>query len=333
MSPELSIIIPAYNASKYIEACITSIFSGTYNNMEVLLIDDGSTDGTGELCDRLTERYPAIRLFHTDNRGIAEARNLGIEQAVGQYISFVDSDDLVSPIMFESMVKHMNSDVPLVVCRYLRRQENETMQLNSSVASYETVGQTELMKRLIDDEYGAFAWNKIFRKDIIDAKQIRFPQNCRAIEDMYFTWTYVQQCNKAVFINDALYCYIMHSSSIMNTFRKNRTVDNCYINLPQGWRFCAETVEKFAPELVPLPIARTTMFYQTVLRKLKNPSNDFIEEAIAYVQQNKSVLRHYRWGWKYYLSAIVLSISYPLWSAVFRKGIRSAQICEDHDLS
>ena len=130
MSPELSIIIPAYNASKYIEACITSIFSGTYNNMEVLLIDDGSTDGTGELCDRLTERYPAIRLFHTDNRGIAEARNLGIEQAVGQYISFVDSDDLVSPIMFESMVKHMNSDVPLVVCRYLRRQENETMQLN-----------------------------------------------------------------------------------------------------------------------------------------------------------------------------------------------------------
>ena len=65
MSPELSIIIPAYNASKYIEACITSIFSGTYNNMEVLLIDDGSTDGTGELCDRLTERYPAIRLFHT----------------------------------------------------------------------------------------------------------------------------------------------------------------------------------------------------------------------------------------------------------------------------
>lgn len=119
MSPELSIFIPDYNASEYIEACITSIFSETYNNFEVLLIDDGSTVGTGELCDRLAERYPAIRLFHTDNHGIAEARNLGIEQAVGQYIGFVDSDDLVSPIMFESMVKHMSSDVPLVVCRYL----------------------------------------------------------------------------------------------------------------------------------------------------------------------------------------------------------------------
>ncbi|MGN1008290.1 MAG: glycosyltransferase family 2 protein, partial [Butyricicoccus sp.] len=228
MAVALSVIIPAYNAVEYIEACVESIIAGTFHDLEVLLIDDGSTDGTGPLCDRLAEKYTAVRVFHTDNRGLAEARNLGIEHAAGQYIGFADADDTVAPNMFESMVKGMSEDVQLVVCRYLRCQEKEAQRMGSPVNAKETVNQAETMERLMKTEYGAFVWNKLFRKEILQAEHIRFPQNCRATEDLFFTWEYVQHCKKAVFLDVPLYFYIMRSGSIMNTFRQSRTVVSHY---------------------------------------------------------------------------------------------------------
>ena len=123
MSAVLSIIIPVYNAVQYIEMCVESIFSGTSRDLEVLLIDDGSTDASGLLCDQLAKKYSGIRVFHTENRGLAEARNLGLQHAAGQYIGFVDADDTVAPNMFETMLRCMREDIQLVACRFLRCQE------------------------------------------------------------------------------------------------------------------------------------------------------------------------------------------------------------------
>lgn len=322
MPPKLSVIIPAYNTAKYIEECVDSVISGTYRDLEVLLVDDGSTDGTGRLCDRLAEKYSSIRVFHTNNRGLSEARNLGIEHATGQYIGFVDSDDVVAPNMFQTMVRYLTSDVQLVVCRYLRYQEDDVKLIGKQANSINVVNQAGAMERLIQNEYGPFVWNKLFSKKILDTKHIRFPKDRRICEDLFFTWEYIKHCKKAVFIEDSLYFYIMHNGSIMNTFRQSRTVDRRYVDLPRGWRYCAETVEEFSPELMNIPKARAAMFYQTVLRKLENPEIEYIEEAITYVKQNKAALCRYRWGWKYYLSAIVLCMSYSCWAEIFRKPLR-----------
>lgn len=321
MSAKLSVIVPAYNTAEYIEECVESIISGTYRDLEVLLVDDGSTDGTGPLCDHLAEKYSSIRVFHTNNRGLSEARNLGIEHATGQYIGFVDSDDEVAPNMFETMVRYMTSDVQLVVCRYLRYQEDDVKLVGKQANSKNIVTQTGAIERLIKNEYGPFVWNKLFSKKILDTKHIRFPKDHRICEDLFFTWEYIKHCKKAVFIEDSLYFYIMHKGSIMNTFRQSRTVACRYVDLPRGWRYCAETVEAFVPELMNMPKARAAMFYQTVLRKLENPEIEYIEEAIAYVKKNKSALLHYKWGFKYYLSGVVLNISYPLWAKIFRRGL------------
>lgn len=325
MPASLSIIIPAYNAAEYIEECVESVISGTCRELEVLLIDDGSTDRTGHLCDCLAEKYSAVQVFHTDNQGIAEARNLGIDHASGQYIGFVDADDTVTPNMFDEMINCMSSDIQLVVCRYHRCKENDKGLVDEPTNSKVLVNQAGTVERLLKNEYGAFVWNKLFRKEILEAEHIRFPKNSRSMEDLFFTWTYVKHCDKAVFIEDSLYFYVMHSNSIMNAFRQKRIVANHYVSLPRGWRFCAETVEKLAPELKNEPKARTVMFYQTVLRKIEKPETEYIEEATAYVKQNKFILCHYLWGWKYFPSAVMLSISYPLWSSIFRRGIAERQ--------
>ena len=141
------------------------------------------------------------------------------------------------------------------------------------------------------------------------------------MEDMYFIMDYLIHCRKAVFLDEQLYYYITTDGSITSTFRDNRTVGSVYLDLPRSWRFCTEVMESLSDELGNQARARTVMFYQTVLRKLEKPDTQYIDETIAYVKKNKSALLHYKWGYKYYLSGLVLSISYPLWSKIFRRGL------------
>ena len=103
MKPLISVIVPVYNIIEYLPRCVHSITSQTYENLELLLVDDGSTDGTGELCDRLAAEDGRIRVFHKENGGSSSARNLGISQAKGEYLGFVDSDDYVEPDMYERL--------------------------------------------------------------------------------------------------------------------------------------------------------------------------------------------------------------------------------------
>ncbi|MBP5198995.1 MAG: glycosyltransferase, partial [Lachnospiraceae bacterium] len=117
--PKISVIVPVYNTLDYLERCVKSIMDQTYENIEIILVDDGSTDGSGELCDKLSEDFlgnkdenknenkKTIKVLHKDNGGSSSARNLGIKNATGKYLGFVDSDDFVSPQMYEELVNGM----------------------------------------------------------------------------------------------------------------------------------------------------------------------------------------------------------------------------------
>lgn len=321
MAVSLSIIIPAYNVVSYLEDCIESIMAGTYHDFEILLIDDGSVDGTGSLCDRLAEKYSIIQVFHTTNSGLANARNLGIDHASGQYVGFVDADDVIAPNMFEALVYCMGPDIDMTACRF-RRCRREELDATEIPITHQTItNQTDTAQKVMTGGYGQYVWNKLYKAEVIEKNEIRFRKDCRAMEDMYFIMDYLIHCRKAVFLDEQLYYYITTDGSITSTFRDNRMVGSVYLDLPRSWRFCTEVMESFSHELGNQARARTVMFYQTVLRKLEKPDTQFIDETIAYVKKNKSALLHYKWGYKYYLSGLVLSISYPLWSKIFRRGL------------
>lgn len=321
MSVALSVIVPAFNAIDYLEDCITSIIGGSYRNFEIILIDDGSTDGTSELCDSLKEKYAEIRVFHTENHGISSARNLGLENAAGKFIGFVDSDDTVSPNMFEALVHAMISGVQLAACQFVRCVRNVVPNADTEPLQYITTNQVGAAAHILRGSYGPYVWNKLYRKDILDANSIRFLINSQGAEDQFFNASYLQYCEKATFLNQKMYNYITTGGSITSTFRTSRTVSNSYISLPKSWRYTAEVMADISPDLRVWAQARATMFYQTVLRKIENPDKQYVGEAIEYVKQNKATLLHYKWGFKYYLSAIVLSASYPLWAKIFRRRL------------
>lgn len=321
MSIELSLIIPAYNVAPYLESCIDSIAANTYQDYEILLIDDGSTDETGTIGDNLARKYEKIRVFHTENRGLCAARNLGLEHAKGKYIGFVDSDDLVAPNMLEALVSNMTDDVQMVACFFVRCGRTDRLADNPSSQSAHKADSRETARQVLYGGYGCNVWNKIFRKSVLDEHGIRFRTTVAVAEDLYFVTDYLPHCKQAVFIDGQLYYYIMNDGSIMNTFRENQSISAKYVGLPRAWSYTAEVVQPISNELVIYARSRAAMFYQTVLRKLENPSPEYIAEAVAYVKKHRSVLLRYRWGWKYYLSAMVLGLGYELWALVFRRNI------------
>ena len=321
MDVKLSIIVPAYNAAKYLPDCLNSILASTYRDFEILLINDGSVDNTATICDCFQQQYPQIRVFHTENQGLPAARNLGLDHAIGNLIGFVDEDDLIAPDMFETLIDAMTPAVQLSTCCYFRRIRNDVSLPQSNTCTAVFYNQVDTAKLILRGAAGPYVWNKLYRKDVLDSHGIRFRPDSQGAEDQFFNAEYLQYCAHAAFVDKQLYFYITTNGSITSTFRQNRTVSNKYISLPQAWRFTADIMEEISADLAHWSQARACMFYQTVLRKIENLNEAYITEAISYVRKHCVTLRHYHWGYKYYLSALLLCTSYPLWIKIFRKGL------------
>lgn len=316
MSVDLSIIVPAYNAEAYLEPCMESIMASTYQNFEVLLVNDGSGDGTGALCDRLAERYPKIRVFHTENQGVSMARNLGIDHARGTYIGFVDADDLVAPDMFGTLLSEMTDGAELACCRFrkCKREEISALERTGDI-QIRTGG--EIAEQILSNYFSAYVWSKVFRRDVLEEHRIRFKQGY-LMEDQYFIADYLRVCRKAVFYEDAFYYYIDTPGSITNNFRRRRQVEYRYVHIPRGWVYTADAISGY-PKMNTLARARAAMTYQSVLRKLTPEDDAFTAEAIAYIRKNNHLLLRHRWGVPYFISGCILCLNYRLWKAVFRR--------------
>lgn len=312
----LSIIVPAYNAEKYLEECVNSILCGQYQNFEVLLVDDGSTDGTGALCDQLAMRCNKIKVFHIKNQGSSVARNFGIEQASGKYIGFVDADDLVAPEMFEMMVSKMEEDVQLACCRFHRCKRDEIVP--SELSDYYSVETGEnVLVQIAFNYFEMYVWNKLFRRDILMSNQVRFKKGY-LMQDQYFVADYLRGCDKAVFLDARLYYYCDTDGGVINKLHNSPTLPAKYMAFPRGNRYVAELFPQFKRVNKKYRL-RAAASYMRLLRKIEPENDAFTEEAVAYVRKNLILLMTERQYLKFFVSGVVLSISYPLWKWLLRK--------------
>ena len=224
--------------------------------------------------------------------------------------------------MFGTMVNSMAEDIQLSICDFHRSKREDAEEIfKGNFGEILKLNQVEIAKQICGGRSGPYVWNKIYRRDILEKFQIRFMPNIRVAEDQFFNVDYVLHCTKAVYIKRKMYGYIITEGSIMNYFRKNYVVDEQYISLPRVWRYTSEAMENVSNELVDFSRAKSAMFYQTVLRKLQSPSEEYINESIDYVKKHKKQLRLFKWGVKYYISALALCANYKLWAKMFRHGI------------
>lgn len=237
MEDKLSVIIPVYNVSNYLRRCIDSLLNQTYKNIEIILVDDGSTDGSGDICEEYKLKYSKICVIHLTNGGVSRARNIGIDNASGDWITFVDSDDFIVPDMYEVLVNNAhNYQVPISVCGYKCIDDKDILRFNESEVYAENafkLNMVDSFSNLLDFEgkYGWPLWNKIYKANLIQGHY--FNEKLKNYEDLlylYELYTSVQGLS-TVYTDSEKYCYIIRkdSASHQAVFRESNlsSLDIC----------------------------------------------------------------------------------------------------------
>lgn len=206
----ISVIIPVYNVETYLRMCVGSICQQTYHNLEIILVDDGSSDNSGVICDKLKLTDNRIKVIHKKNGGLSSARNAGLEIAQGEFISFVDSDDTIHPKMMETLLSLIkNNDI--AICGHQEIKETHLPQQIISFSKDETLTQSELWTEVFCKLNNA-AWNKLYRKNLIGC--LRFTEKLLHGEDLIFNLNYICICKSGAINRTPLYNYLKREGSI-----------------------------------------------------------------------------------------------------------------------
>ena len=222
--PTVSIIIPVYNVEKYLPSLLDSILSQTYEDYEVILIDDGSSDSSGRICDTYTSKDQRIRSIHKDNGGVSSARNIGIEEAHGEYVYFCDADDELFPQTLQILVKYMEQGHKFVMAGY-EVVDGATSE-QSPAFDPKIITPSEGLVSLFDspdNRYNGYLWTKLFRTDIIKENQILFQPEIHYNEDRLFIFEYLTHMNGTVaYISTPIYRYFKRQESAMSSIHRGQ---------------------------------------------------------------------------------------------------------------
>lgn len=216
MNPLITIIVPVYNIEKYIVKCIESILKQTINDIEVILVDDESTDNSGKICDRYALIDKRVKVIHQSNKGLSGARNSGIDIARGKYIGFVDGDDYIYPDMFEALVKlleHNNVDCACCGYDYFDENKNAIEKIHRNNKLYFMNNKDAIERMFFTKYYQCYAWNKLWKREMFN--KIRYPEG-KVFEDICTTYELFKECNNIVFMQSSKYIYRIRSGSITN---------------------------------------------------------------------------------------------------------------------
>lgn len=218
MNELISIVIPIYKVELYLERCIQSVMMQTYHNLEIILVDDGSPDRSGDICEDFAKKDSRIKVCHKTNGGLSDARNYGVERSHGMYITFIDADDYIAPnyieYLFNLLIRY---DADISCCCMIKTIENTVAYtINTAIPKERILTGKEACRELLGGSYGILvtAWGKLYRSKIV--RKYPFPVG-RKHEDEATTCKYYYEANKVVIGNYCLYAYYQNSNSIMHT--------------------------------------------------------------------------------------------------------------------
>lgn len=217
MTNYISIIVPIYKVEKQLERCIKSILNQTFTNFELILVDDGSPDNCGNICNQYKRQDKRVKVIHKENGGLSDARNAGLNIATGKYIGFVDSDDIIHSEMYERMyncITKYNADI--VQCKFKKFKSiediNKLSNINNINIEYYT-SKEAIMDMIDNNKINVNTWNKLYKRELFENE--RFPKG-KIHEDEFLTYKLMYESNKIAYINEELYYYYQNDNGIMN---------------------------------------------------------------------------------------------------------------------
>lgn len=224
--PIISIIVPVYNAALFLEQCLTALLKQTYPHLQIICIDDGSTDGSAQILDQYAAQHACIQVTHQKNMGTGTTRNNGLREATGTYVMFCDADDTFEPTMCEQMLNTLlqeNVDVVMCDCHIVQTDQRQRGYIQADQGNYFRLSITG--KHQLTDQHrcriNSVLWDKIFKKSIIDQYHITFPPSLLNHEDAAFIWQYLAVSSSYYGLNQQLYRYMLQNNSLMTELHAN----------------------------------------------------------------------------------------------------------------
>ena len=213
--PKISVIVAVYNAEKYIRRCVDSLLNQTFADFEILLINDGSKDKSGEICDDYAKKDNRVKVFHKENGGVSHTRQYGIEKALGEYTIHADPDDYVESTYLEDLYKEAeNTDADMVICDFDNQERLATTYMKQEPTSLQP---DSVLHDLFAGRIWGAMWNKLIKKSCYDNYNIKFPENVNLWEDLFVCCSILKQNIKVAYLPKALYHYdnIMNEGSLV----------------------------------------------------------------------------------------------------------------------
>ena len=310
--PELSIIVPVYNSSKYLNKCLDSILSQTFKDYEVLLINDGSTDDSAKILEKYVLIDSRIKVFHKENSGAAQARNFGIEKARGKYIGFVDSDDYIEKDMYEllyNLITKYKTDIS--ICGLTHVYDKKFINPYPFHEEKKISGLEALKIALIGDKFSVNVYNKLYNKNLFE--DIKFP-NIKFAEDGYVLPRILYKCKSVAFNTDSKYYWVHHLGSVTSSQFDQREWES-----PKVYDENLEFIRKNCPDLILEGTLRYYLAYFWILDKmsLSNPENvkkSDLKKAMKVIRKGyfKIIFNPY-FNYKRKLAATILLFSWNMY--------------------
>ena len=302
---KVSVIVAAYNIEKYIARCLDSILNQTYKNLEIIVVNDGSSDNTGEIIDKYSEKDIRIKVIHKENSGVSSARNKGLDMSTGDYIGFVDGDDTIEPDMYELLVSNaINYTADISHCGYklIEGQEEILMHGTNQIIIQDR------KKGILDLLDGSMVepgiWNKVFKRSIIEG--IRLDESIKINEDLLFNMLLFNKSSKSVFHDVTKYNYIKRdesaTTSSLNNIRKITDPRNVYNKILEIFK----NEEEILPYAKKMNIDRNINLYNILTLEgdidfinLRNEIKEYIKSKQSEVKRNNLISKKTRimmWG-------------------------------------
>lgn len=295
---KLSIIVPVYNGEKYIGKTVDSILNQTFEDFELILINDGSTDGTRKILEECREEDKRLKVIHQENSGPGAARNVGIREARGEYIGFVDGDDYIDKEMYEKLLNVVvNNKVEMVMCGYTEKRDEDEIVVRANLQDREILFQKDIEDSIISTfiknvNFGYFAlWNKIYYKEFLLENDLFIEEDRKQGEDWWFNIRVFCKLQSVVYIDEPLYYYIrQNSESLMNAYNESN-ID--YLN--RGYEQILPIAKKYQLDTEELEMRRLVNIYGYLRATMKyNRKRFFIirDTKIDWIQVNGLLKKH-----------------------------------------
>ncbi|MGA9213447.1 glycosyltransferase family 2 protein [Kaistella sp.] len=288
--PLISLIIPCYNAEQTLEKCLNSVIQQSYNNLEIIMVDDGSTDGTSKIYKDFQSKDERIKVFKQDNSGVSKARNKGVKTATGKYICFVDSDDWVET-NYCSELYHLlvteNADIAIIEASY--EDKNGNIIFNKPISDEKIFDGKRALALLLEDKVmQSHPWGKLYKADFL--KNVSFPENLKCFEDYSTLFKIFDKAVKVVRSNDQLYHYIQHDDSLSHNLSPE-TAYYFYLAIMEVFKFWQSTTPlKNQGKITKNIIKKLLMVLKRILRNTTKEEMQPEKEKIR--QSFKSFLKY-----------------------------------------